>query len=47
MDFTIPVNHKVKIEENKKINKDLDLTWELKKLWNKKVTQGVSSWCNG
>ena len=32
MDFVLPVNHKVKIKENKKIDKYLDLTRELKKV---------------
>ena len=38
MDFVVPVDYGVKIKENKKRNKYLDLTRELKKLWNVKVT---------
>ena len=29
---------KVKLKENKKKDKYIDLAWELKKLWNRKVT---------
>ena len=36
--FAVSVEHKIKIKENKKIYKYLDLAWELKKLWNMKVT---------
>ena len=36
--FAIPANYRVKSKENEKKNKYLDLAWELKKLWNKKVT---------
>ena len=38
MDFAVPVNHIVKLKESEKKNKYLDLTRELKKLWNMKVT---------
>ena len=38
MDFAIPVDHRVKIKENKSRDKYLDLARELKKLWNMKVT---------
>ena len=34
VNFTIPVDYKVKIKENKKTDKYMDLAWELKKLWN-------------
>ena len=34
MDFPVPANHRVKIKENEKINKDMDFARELKKLWN-------------
>ena len=37
MDFAVLVEYRVKIKENKNINKYLDLTRELKKLWNMKV----------
>ena len=32
MDFSVPVNHWVKLEEREKKDKYLDLTWELKQL---------------
>ena len=40
MDFTVLVDHRVKIKERKKIDKYLDFASELKKIknWNKKVT---------
>ena len=38
MAFAVPANHRVKLKENKKKDKYLDLARELKKLWNKKVT---------
>ena len=38
MDFAIPANHRVKMKENEKRDKYLDLTRELKKLWKMKVT---------
>ena len=31
MDFTVPVDHRMKIKENEKRDKDLDLARELKK----------------
>ena len=31
MSFAVPIDHKVKIKENKKIDKYLDLAWKLKK----------------
>ena len=37
MDFFVPVDHRVKLKESKKKDKYLDLTRELKKLWNIKV----------
>ena len=36
-DFAHPVNHRVRIKENEKRDKYLDLAWEQKKLWNMKV----------
>ena len=39
MDFAILADHRVKIKENKKRDKYLDLARELKILWSKKVTE--------
>ena len=38
MDFAVPADHRVKLKENERRDKYLDLAWELKKLWNMKVT---------
>ena len=38
MDFAVPADHRVKLKENEKKDKYLDLAKELKKLWNMKVT---------
>ena len=38
MDFAVPADHRVKLKENEKKDKYLDLAWELKKLWNMKMT---------
>ena len=38
MDFSVQVDHRVKIKESKKIDKYLDLVRELRKLKNIKVT---------
>ena len=38
MDFDVPADHRVKLKESEKKDKYLDLTWELKKLWNMEVT---------
>ena len=38
VDFAVPVDHRVKLKENEKKDKYLDLARELKKLWNMKVT---------
>ena len=38
MDFTVPADHRVKLKENEKKNKYLDLAREVKKLWNMKAT---------
>ena len=38
MDFAVPTDHRVKLKENEKKDKYQDLAWELKKLWNMKVT---------
>ena len=37
-DFAVSVDHKEKIKESEKKDKYLDFAWELKKLWNMKVT---------
>ena len=36
--FTVPAACRVKVKESEKKDKYLDLGWELKKLWNMKVT---------
>ena len=38
VDFTVLADHRIKLKENEKIDKYLDLARELKKLWNMKVT---------
>ena len=38
VDFAVPADHRVKLKESEKKDKYLDLAWELKKLWNMKVT---------
>ena len=38
MDFAVPADHRVKLKENEKNDKYRDITMELKKLWNMKVT---------
>ena len=38
MDFAISADHWIKLKETEKRDKFLDLAWELKKLWNMKVT---------
>ena len=35
--FSVPVDHRVKLKENEKMDKYLDLAREVKKLWNMKV----------
>ena len=37
MDFAVQANHRVKLKENEKKDKFLDLARELKKQWNMKV----------
>ena len=39
MDLAIPANHRVKLKESEKKDKYLDLTRELKKMRNMKVTE--------
>ena len=38
VDYTVPADHRVILKESEKKNQYLDLTRELKKLWNMKVT---------
>ena len=38
LDFAVPADHRVKLKESEKKGKCLDLAWEMKKLWNMKVT---------
>ena len=38
VDFAVPNDHRIKLKECEKKDKDLDLARELKKLWNMKVT---------
>ena len=43
VDFTVPADHRIKLKKCEKKDKYLDLAWELKKLWNMKVSI-VSMW---
>ena len=38
VDFTVPTNHRIQLEECEKKDKYLDLARELKKLWNMQGT---------
>ena len=38
MNNTVPADHRVKLKEDEKRNKYIDLARELKNLWNMKVT---------
>ena len=38
VDFAVPADHRIKLNEYEKKDKYLDLATELKKLWNMKVT---------
>ena len=38
MYFTVEADHRVKSKESEKKDNHIDLAWELKKLWNMKVT---------
>ena len=38
MNFAIPADQRVKLKESEKKDKDLDLAWELKRMWKMKVT---------
>ena len=47
VDFAILANHRLKLKENEKKDKYLDLARELKKLWNMKVTFIlINDWCS-
>ena len=39
MDFAVPADYRAKLKKCEMKNKYLDLAWELKKLWNMKVTE--------
>ena len=46
MDFTIPADYRVKIKENKKIDKYLEFGRELKKVVGHKSDENTNcSWC--
>ena len=38
MDFAVPADHRLKLKKSENYDKYFDLAWELKKLWNIKVT---------
>ena len=38
VDFSVPVNYIMQIKEREKIDKYLDLAWELENLWSMEVT---------
>ena len=38
VDFAVPADHRIKLKEGQKKDEYLNLAWELKKLWNIKVT---------
>ena len=42
MDFAILADHRVKMKPSEKIDKYLDLAWELKKLWNMKGDSDIN-----
>ena len=45
MEFAVPADYMIKLNENEP-RKYLDFAWELKKLWNMKVTViPVVNWC--
>ena len=37
MDFSVPADHRVKIKENEKRNKSLNVAWELKKIMKHEI----------
>ena len=37
MNFAVPADHRVKLKENEKMDRYLDLARELKKPWNRRV----------
>ena len=45
VDFLVLADHRIKLKEREKKDKNLDLTRELKKLWNMKVTILPIDWC--
>ena len=45
VNFAVPADHRVKFKESEKNDKYLDLTRELKKLWNTKVAT-ICNWCS-
>ena len=47
IDFAIPYDTRVDDKDVEKIEKYLDLTRELQKVWNMKVSDSVSSWSFG
>ena len=38
MDFAVAAGHRIKLKENEKMDKNLELARKLKNLWNMKVT---------
>ena len=45
MNFAVPTVHRVKLKESEKKDKYLDLTRELKNLWNMKMYTNCN-WCS-
>ena len=45
VNFAVPLDHRVKLKENEKKDKYLNFAWELKKLWNMKVSYTNCNWC--
>ena len=37
MDFAVPADHRIKLKEREKKDKNLDFARELKKIWNMKL----------
>ena len=48
MNFAVPADHCVKLNESKKVDKYFDLTWELKRkgVEHEGVSDISCSWCN-
>ena len=38
VNIAVPADHRIKLKEYEKKDRYLDLVWELKKLWNMKMT---------